>query len=116
MPNSGVIRSEAARARIPGPAGEHAVSILRRGTLNVMFALGHFAPKPPTNQSTTHTQDEVYVIVSGRGVFVHGAERDPFESGDLLFVAAGIEHRFEDYTDDLAVWVIFYGAQGGEVR
>jgi hypothetical protein len=25
-------------------------------------------------------------------------------------------HRFEDFTDDLAVWVIFYGPEGGEAR
>jgi hypothetical protein len=31
-----------------------------------------------------------------------------------MFVAAGVEHRFEDFTDDLAVWVMFYGPEGGE--
>ena len=46
---------------------------------------------------------------------LHDGERDPFESGDLLFVAAGTEHRFEDFTEDLAVWVVFYGPRGGEV-
>jgi hypothetical protein len=30
-------------------------------------------------------------------------------------VAAGTEHRFEDFTEDLAVWVVFYGPDGGEV-
>jgi hypothetical protein len=32
-----------------------------------------------------------------------------------MFVAAGTPHRFEDYSEDLAVWVIFYGPSGGEV-
>ena len=32
-----------------------------------------------------------------------------------MFVGAGTEHHFEDFTDDLAVWVIFYGPQGGEI-
>jgi hypothetical protein len=31
-----------------------------------------------------------------------------------LFVPAGAEHRFEDFTDDLTVWVVFYGPEGGE--
>jgi hypothetical protein len=31
-------------------------------------------------------------------------------------VAAGIEHRFEDFSEDLAVWVVFYGPTGGEVN
>lgn len=54
-------------------------------------------------------------MIHGRGVFFHDGQREPFEAGDLLFVAAGTEHRFEDFTDDLAVWVVFYGPDGGEV-
>jgi len=37
-----------------------------------------------------------------------------FGSCDMLFVPAGLEHRFVDFTDDLAVWVVFYGPEGGE--
>ena len=37
-----------------------------------------------------------------------------FGPGDLLFVPAGVVHRFEEFTDDLAVWVVFYGPEGGE--
>ena len=105
-----VIRLSRAQARIPGPAGEHSVSVLQRGTLDVKLSL----PTPP-NQQTPHAQDEVYVVIRGRGILLHDGERDPFESGDLLFVAAGTEHRFEDFSEDLAVWVVFYGPRGGEV-
>ncbi len=105
-----VIRLARAQARIPGPAGEHSVSVLQRGTLDVKLSL----PTPP-NQQTPHAQDEVYVVIRGRGILLHNGERDPFESGDLLFVAAGTEHRFEDFSEDLAVWVVFYGPRGGEV-
>ena len=63
---------------------------------------------------TPHTRDEVYVVVSGSGEFVNGGERKPFESGELLFVPAGVEHRFENFSDDFATWVIFYGPEGGE--
>ena len=107
---SRVIRLAEAQAGIPGPAGEHAVSLLQRGTLNVKLSL----PVPP-NQQTPHAQDEVYVVIRGRGVLFHDGKRDPFESGDLLFVAAGTEHHFEDFGGDLAVWVVFYGPHGGEV-
>ena len=51
----------------------------------------------------------------GRGVLVHGDARDPFEAGDILFVAAGVEHRYEDFSNDLALWRIFYGVAGGEI-
>jgi mannose-6-phosphate isomerase-like protein (cupin superfamily) len=37
-----------------------------------------------------------------------------FAVGDALFVAAGVEHRFENFSDDLAAWVAFYGPEGGE--
>ena len=107
---SRVIHLAEAREGIPGPAGEHSVSALRRGSLNVKLSL----PVPP-NRQTPHEQDEIYVIVRGRGVLLHDGKRDRFESGDLLFVAAGTEHRFEDFTEDLAVWVVFYGPQGGEL-
>ncbi len=108
---SRVIRFEEAQACIPGPAGEHAVGLLRRGTLDVKLSL----PVPP-NQQTPHAQDEIYVVIRGRGVLLHDGRREPFESGDLLFVAAGTEHRFEDFSEDLAVWVVFYGPPGGEIR
>lgn len=110
---SNVIRLADAQERIPGPAGEHAVTVFQRGTLRTMLSLGRFAPLP--RPTTPHVQDEVYVIIRGRGVFLHDGKRDPFEAGDLLFVAAGTEHRFEDFTEDLAVWVVFYGPPGGEV-
>ena len=110
---SWVIRLVEAQAGIPGPAGEHAVSVLRGGTLKAMLSLGRFAPLP--RPTTPHEQDELYVIVRGRGGFLHDGKRDPFEAGDLLFVAAGTEHRFEDFTEDLTVWVVFYGPSGGEV-
>lgn len=107
---SRVIHLAEAQAGIPGPAGEHAKSLLQRGTLHVKLSL----PVSP-NQQAPHAQDEVYVVIRGRGVLFHDGQRDPFEPGDLLFVAAGTEHRFEDFTDDLAVWVVFYGPAGGEV-
>jgi len=101
---SSVIRSAEAEARIPGPAGERAVTILQRGTLDVALSVP-LGPK----QQTPHVQDEVYFIVRGRGVLIHDSKRNRFEPGDLLFVAAGIEHQFEDMTEDLALWRVFYG-------
>ena len=97
-------------ARIPGPDGKRSASLLRRGSLDIKLS----RPLPP-NEQTPHTQDEVYVIVRGRGALLHAGKRDAFEAGDCLFVAAGTEHRFEDFSDDLAVWVIFYGPPGGDL-
>ena len=107
---SGVISFADCSAGIPGPAGERSFSFLQRGTLNVKLS----RPVPP-NRQAPHAQDELYIVVNGRGVLVHGGRRDPFGTGDLLFVAAGEEHCFEDFSEDLAIWVVFYGPQGGEV-
>jgi mannose-6-phosphate isomerase-like protein (cupin superfamily) len=108
---SGVFRLADARRRIPGPPGAHAVTLLQHGTLDVKLS----CPVRP-NEQTPHEQDEIDVIVRGRGVLVHDGRRDMCEAGDLAFVAAGTEHHFEDFTDDLAVWVVFFGPKGGEAR
>lgn len=61
-----------------------------------------------------HSQDELYFVVRGEGEFVHGTERGHVAAGDLLFVPAQVPHRFEHFTTDFVVWVVFYGPQGGE--
>ena len=99
-----------ARRSIPGPPGLHFVNVLQRGSVRILLS----QPLNP-NRQTPHAQDEVYVIVRGRGVIYHGGKREPFETGDLIFIAAGTEHWFEDGSEDLAVWVVFYGPEGGEV-
>jgi mannose-6-phosphate isomerase-like protein (cupin superfamily) len=105
-----VIHLADARALLPGPAGEHAVSVFEHDSLKLKLSL----PVSP-NQQTPHEQDEIYVIMQGSGVLFHDGKRDAFGPGDVMFVAAGTEHRFEDFTEDLAVWVVFYGPAGGEV-
>ena len=107
---SRVIPLAEAQKLIPGPPGAHFVTVMQRGTVRTLLSL----PVSP-NRQTPHAQDEVSVIVRGRGVLFHNGRRDQFGAGDFIFVAAGVEHWFEDFTDDLAVWVIFYGLQGGEV-
>ena len=51
---SGVIGFADAKARIPSPESDHAVSLLERGTLKVKLSI----PVRPTVQ-TPHTQDEL---------------------------------------------------------
>lgn len=96
-------------AALPGPAGERFALLFRHASLSIEL----YAPRGSDPQSP-HRQDEVYVVVHGTGMFVNGARRDPFGPGDLLFVPAGVLHRFEEFSDDLVVWVVFYGPDGGE--
>tara|TARA_R110002073_G_scaffold49320_2_gene131727 strand:- start:169 stop:279 length:111 start_codon:yes stop_codon:yes gene_type:complete len=32
----------------------------------------------------------------------------------MIFVEAGAEHRFENFSEDFSTWVVFWGAEGGE--
>ena len=46
---------------------------------------------------TPHSQDELYVIVAGTGMFKIGEEHFPFKAHDLIFVPAFENHRFYIY-------------------
>jgi mannose-6-phosphate isomerase-like protein (cupin superfamily) len=95
--------------RIPGPDGRRWEVAFERGSLEVEL----YAPRGHDPQ-TPHTRDELYVVVQGSGTFVSDGTRTPFGPGDVLFVAAGRPHRFEDFGLDLQAWVVFYGPEGGE--
>ena len=92
-------------AQVPEPF----VSLFSHGTLEVEY----YAPVDVDLQ-TPHTRDEVYVVIAGEGWFVNGEDRHRFKPGDFLFVPAGRVHRFEDFSDNFATWVLFYGPEGGE--
>jgi mannose-6-phosphate isomerase-like protein (cupin superfamily) len=102
---------EDAVARLPGPEGERFVSLFTRGTL----AIELYAPRDNDAQ-VPHRHDEVYFVARGSGIFCRAKERYRFAPGDLLFVPAFESHQFQEFTDDLVVWVIFYGPDGGEIR
>ena len=95
--------------RIPGPAGERSTLVFEHGTLTLKL----YAPRGKDPQQP-HTRDEIYVVISGHGTFVHGDRRDSFQPHDFLFAPAGLPHRFDDFTDDLLVWVMYYEPEGGE--
>lgn len=95
--------------RLPGPQGEHNVELFEHGSLVVKLS----QPRGPDLQMP-HSRDEIYVVARGSGEFVCGAGRQSVSPNDILFAAAGAEHRFENFSDDFAVWVFFYGPEGGE--
>jgi mannose-6-phosphate isomerase-like protein (cupin superfamily) len=69
------------------------------------------APGEPDRQSP-HTEDEAYYVVSGRArVTVGEAVRD-VQPGTIVFVAAGVPHRFHDITEVLTLLVAFGPAEG----
>jgi mannose-6-phosphate isomerase-like protein (cupin superfamily) len=96
--------------RLPGPQGEHSVSVFEHGSLVVKL----YAPRGQDDQKP-HSLDEIYVVAQGAGEFVCGEVRESCGLHDVLFAAAGVEHRFENFSEDFAVWVFFYGPEGGEI-
>ena len=85
------------------PDGKPFITLLERGRMYAEV----YQPKKVDGQKP-HEQDEIYVVISGTGQFFNGGLRRPFAPGDLIFVPAGVEHRFEGFTDDFATWVVFY--------
>ena len=96
-------------AQAPIPAGARSALLTRQGSMTLRY----YAPRGRDEQ-TPHTQDEVYIVASGSGFFRNDGERHAFKAGDVMWVRAGAEHRFEGFTDDFGVWVVFYGPEGGE--
>jgi mannose-6-phosphate isomerase-like protein (cupin superfamily) len=100
-----------AESQLPEPGGLPFVELFRRGPLSVEL----FAPRGVDTQKP-HTQDELYIVAQGHGEFVNGPRRHPFGPGDVMFVPAGVVHRFENFSDDFLVWVVFCGPQGGHTQ
>lgn len=100
-----------ALSRLPGPAGERFAVLMTHGSMRLeLYAPVGIDPQQP------HTQDELYIVQAGEGVFVCGEQHHRFAAGDSFFVPAGEEHRFEEFSGDFATWVVFWGPPGGEKR
>jgi len=54
-----------------------------------------------------HHEVEMYYVVRGKARFRAGDDDGEVAAGSVLFVAAGVEHRFYDITEELAVLVFF---------
>ncbi len=96
-------------AKLPGLKGEQYALGMTHGTMDLLI----YAPKEKDLQ-TPHDKDEVYIVVTGTGIFFDGKQRYTFKQGDVLFVPAKTEHRFENFSKDFVTWVVFYGKEGGE--
>lgn len=90
-------------------SGELFVELFKHGTLSVEV----YRPIKKDLQKP-HDRDEIYIIISGHGDFFSGQEVHRFIPGDFFFVPAGEPHHFDNFSEDFATWVIFYGPPGGE--
>lgn len=104
-----------ALAKLPLPAtsrwpeGVWDTEVFAHGTMSLVL----FTPRGKDYQ-TSHTQDELYIVMQGSGTLWVEDIRHPFIAQDVLFVPANKRHRFETFSEDLVTWAIFWGPQGGE--
>jgi mannose-6-phosphate isomerase-like protein (cupin superfamily) len=89
-------------------SGDASVTLFQHGDVNLLL----FVPQDQDNQAA-HKRDELYVIQAGQGIFKRGGETVRFDAGDVLFVPAGVPHRFASFSAEFKAWVIFFGAEGG---
>ena len=68
-------------------------------------------PAGGADTQTPHTEDEIYVVTSGRAVIETPGGAAPVSPGLVIFVPAHEEHRFTQVTEDLALLVIFAPAE-----
>lgn len=100
---------EKAISQLQKEKGAVFTELIRRGTMRVAYNV-----PTETDQQKPHTQDEIYVIASGQATLYREGHRSMCFTGDVLFVAAGMQHRFEKMSHDFATWVLFYGPEGNE--
>jgi mannose-6-phosphate isomerase-like protein (cupin superfamily) len=98
---------EATRRRLEAANGGYEVVHRSPGLEVGVYVL--VAPEPDRQQA--HADDELYVVLQGRGVLTVEGEPIPVEEGKAAFVPAGADHRFTGY-EGLSVLVVFARAPG----
>src|SRR5205823_1918220 len=67
----------------------------------------YLLPAGGEDRQSPHTEDEVYYVLAGQATMQVGAERRPVQAGSLIYVPAGVEHRFRDIVAALRILVFF---------
>jgi mannose-6-phosphate isomerase-like protein (cupin superfamily) len=60
-----------------------------------------------SDKQTPHDKDEIYIVISGKGILNADSKRTNCYPGDILFVPAGMEHNFEGFSNDFCTWAVF---------
>lgn len=99
-PPSIVLAAARAMAWKPGRSAEAFID----GDLEVRFTAG-----PTKGPQTPHQRDELYIVAAGTARYRVEDKATSVGPGDLLFAAAHAAHGFEEFSEDFAIWIIFYG-------
>jgi mannose-6-phosphate isomerase-like protein (cupin superfamily) len=84
-----------------------------RGRAHGSMSVEMYAPLA-VDPRIPHDQDELYFVHTGHGELVIAGERYTFAPGDCFFVAAGVEHRFVEFSTGFCAWAVFWGPKDGE--
>ncbi|GAA1358841.1 cupin domain-containing protein [Streptomyces beijiangensis] len=85
------------------------LQFLREKNMSVgLYALDAGAADP----QQPHSQDEVYFVASGRASITVGVETTQVARGSVIYVPAGVAHKFHHISEDLRVLVVFSPPEG----
>ena len=93
---------EAARRRLAVAGGGYEIIHDSPGLEVGVYVL--VAPEP--DRQNAHVDDELYVVLEGRGELTVEGESTPLAEGQAAFVPAGAQHEFTGY-EGLSVLVVF---------
>lgn len=71
----------------------------------------YLLPAGSTDRQTPHKEAEMYYVVRGKARMRAGSQDQAVGEGSVIFVAAGVEHRFFDIVEDLTILVFFAPAE-----
>ncbi len=89
-------------------AGKPYMEFLR---VAAMSAGVYTLPAGGADLQTPHAEDEMYYVVRGRARMRVGLEDRVVGPGGVIFVAAGVDHRFYDIAEELVLLVFFAPAE-----
>ena len=93
---------EAAKERLAAANGGYEVVHRSTGLELGVYVL----VAPEADHQQPHADDEIYVVLEGRGTLEVEGRQVELREGHAVFVPAGAEHRFSGY-EQLSVLVIF---------
>ncbi len=85
-------------------SGRPYLEFLREASMSLGL---YVLPAGAVDGQSPHAEDEVYVVLAGNGRFTAAEETRDVTAGDVLFVPAGVPHRFHDIEDELRLIVAF---------
>jgi mannose-6-phosphate isomerase-like protein (cupin superfamily) len=94
-------------------SGRAYLEVIRTDSLSTGL---YVLPAGAVDAQTPHTEDEVYIVMAGGSLFTAGAETREVRAGDILYVPAGVAHRFHDISEELRAIVVFAPPEGASAE